>query len=267
MVSHETLHFKNKSIFNTLGYIIMMAANVLAVALPINGKNTAQISNEYPNLFAPAGFTFSIWILIYLSLLTFIIYQLWLAFSNKHHDALVQLMQKMKDWFLINTVANACWLFSWHYHLIPVSMVIMLMLLISLIVIHLNFGIGTTPATLCEKIFIHFPFSLYLGWIAIATLANLTTLLVYAGWGGHLHQQIVWTITMIGVGTLASMAMILLRNNIVYALVSVWAFYGILLKRKEADVLEENAIILTCIIAVGLIAVTISWQFYRKQKS
>lgn len=267
MVSHETLHFKNKSIFNTLGYIIMIAANVLAVALPINGKTTAQISEEYPNLFVPAGFTFFIWGIIYLSLLAFIIYQLWLAFSDKHPEALSRLMQKMKDWFLISSVANACWLFAWHYHLIPVSMVIMLMLLISLVIIHLNFGIGTSPATLPEKIFIHFPFSLYLGWMAIATIANLTTLLVYAGWEGNLHNQIIWTIIMIGIGTLASMAMILLRNNIVYALVSVWAFYGILAKRKAADVMDENSIIHTCIIAIGIIAITISWQFYRKQKS
>lgn len=267
MVSHETLHFKNKSIFNTLGYIITIAANVLAVALPINGKTTAQISEEYPNLFVPAGFTFFIWSIIYLSLLAFIIYQLWLAFSDKHPEALSRLMQKMKDWFLISSVTNACWLFAWHYHLIPVSMVIMLMLLISLVIIQLNFGIGTTPATLPEKIFIHFPFSLYLGWIAIATIANLTTLLVYAGWEGNLHNQIIWTIIMIGIGTLASMAMILLRNNIVYALVSVWAFYGILVKRKAADVMDENSIIHTCIIAIGIIAITISWQFYRKQKS
>lgn len=264
MVSHETLHFKNKSIFNTLGYIIMMAANVLAIVLPINGKTTAQISEEYPNLFAPAGFTFLIWPVIYLSLLAFVIYQLWLAFSNKHPEALVRLMQKMKDWFLISAVANACWLFAWHYHLIPVSMVIMGMLLISLVVIQLNFGIGTTPATLPEKIFIHFPFSLYLGWIAIATIANMTTLLVYTGWEGNMHT---WTIAMIGASTLASMAMILLRNNIVYALVSVWAFYGILVKRKAADVLDENAIVHSCIIAIGIIAVTISWQLYRKQKS
>ncbi|MBO9731200.1 MAG: hypothetical protein J7623_21355 [Chitinophaga sp.] len=267
MVSHETLIFKNKSIFNTLGYILMVTVNVLAVTLPINGKTTAQISAEYPNLFAPAGFTFLIWGLIYLSIGAFIIYQLWLAFSNKHPDALSQLMQKMKEWFLISAVANACWLFAWHYRLIPVSVVIMFMLLISLVIIQVNFRIGMTTATVAERWLIHFPFSLYLGWLAIAALANVTTLLVYAGWEGNLHTQIRWTIGMIGLGTLSSIAMVLLRNNIVYALVSVWAFYGILVKRKGADILEENAIVHSCIIAIGLIAITISWQFYRKQKS
>lgn len=267
MVSHETLHFKNKSIFNTLGFIIMIAANALAILLPINGKTTAQISEEYPNLFVPASVTFSIWGVIYLSLLAFIIFQLWLSFSNKAPEMLVYVMQRMKDWFLITSVANACWLFAWHYHLIPVSMVIMLMLLISLVVIHLNFGIGTRAATLPEKLFIHLPFSIYLGWIAIATIANITALLVYTGWDGRHHQQILWAIAMICVGTLLSMVMILRRNNITYALVSVWAFYGILLRRRAADVMDENAIIHACIIAIGVIAITISWQLYRKQKS
>ncbi|SEW50900.1 tryptophan-rich sensory protein [Chitinophaga arvensicola] len=267
MVSHETLHFKNKSIFNTLGFIIMIAANALAVLLPINGKTTAQVSEEYPNLFVPAGVTFLIWSVIYLSLLGFIFFQLWLSFSNKQPEMLAYVMQRIKDWFLISSVANACWLFAWHYHLIPVSAVIMLMLLISLIVIHLNFGIGTRPASRQEKLFIHLPFSIYLGWISIATIANITALLVYAGWDGSHQQQIFWTIAMIAVGTVLSMIMILRRNNITYALVSVWAFYGILLKRRAADVLDENSIIHACIIAIGVIAVTISWQLYRKQKS
>ncbi|MGF6848643.1 hypothetical protein QFZ51_003878 [Chitinophaga sp. W3I9] len=267
MVSHETLHFKNRSIFNTLGFIIMIAANALAVLLPINGKTTAQISEEYPNLFIPAGITFSIWSVIYLSLTAFIIYQLWLSFSNKQPATLAYVMQRMKDWFLISCVANACWLFAWHYHLIPVSVAIMVILLISLIIVHLNFGIGIAPATLTEKLFIHIPFSIYLGWISIATIANITALLVYTGWEGSRHSQVLWAIAMISVGTLLSIAMVLLRNNITYALVIVWAFYGILLKRRAADTMDENPIIHTCIIAIGVIAITISWQLYRKQKS
>lgn len=267
MVSHETLHFKNKSIFNALSYIVMIAANMLALLLPINGQTTAQVAEAYPNLFAPARVTFGIWGVIYFSLLCFVVYQLWLAFSNKRPETLAHLMLKMKDWFLISSVANACWLFSWHYHLIPVSAAIMLMLLVSLLVIHHNFGISITPATLPEKIFIHFPFSVYLGWIVIAAMANIAALLVYAGWEGSVEAQVTWTVVMICAGTIASMAMVLLRNNILYALVSIWAFYGILLKRRAADVMQENAIIHACIIAIGVIAVTISWQLYRKQKS
>jgi hypothetical protein len=267
MSRHETLHYKNRSVFNAIGYLLMFGANMLAVLLPINGKTTAEISDEYPSLFAPASSTFSIWTLIYLALLGFIVYQLRLAFSDKQFGTLQHLMAGLKDWFLVSCVVNACWLFAWHYLLIPVSVALMLMLLAALIIIHINLKINLIPASFKEKIFIQLPFSLYLGWISIATLANISSLLVFAGWEGNHHAQIVTTIVFIGIGTLASMLMVLLRNNIVYALVSVWAFYGILLKRRAADIMEESIIIHACIIAIGVIAVTISWQFYRKQKS
>ncbi|WP_420983346.1 hypothetical protein [Chitinophaga sp. 30R24] len=246
---------------------MMVVINLMALLLPINEKTTAQVANEYPHLFAPAGITFSIWIIIYLSMLAFVIYQLWLAFSDQHPNELSQVMRQMKGWFMVSSIANACWLFTWHYYLIPVSVAMMLVLLISLLAIHYNFGIGVRPAPLAEKIFIHLPFSIYLGWIAITTIANITILIVYAGWGSSLYSQIGWTNIMIGFATLLSIAMILLRNNIVYALVNVWAFYGILLKRRIADVPGENSIIPTCVIAIGIIAITISWQLYRKQKS
>ncbi|RFS18858.1 hypothetical protein DVR12_26115 [Chitinophaga silvatica] len=245
----------------------MLGANMLAVLLPINGKTTAEISDEYPTLFTPANFTFSIWGLIYLTLLGFIVYQLRLAFAGKQPEKLNKLMSGIKDWFLVSAVANACWLFAWHYQLIPVSMALMLILLVSLIIIHLNLQINIVKTSITEQVFIQLPFSLYLGWIVIAALANAAALLVFAGWEGEHHAQVITTTAFIGIGTLASILMILLRNNIIYALVSVWAFYGILIKRKAADVMDESSIIHACVIGIGLIAITISWQFYRKQKS
>lgn len=267
MVSHETLYYKNRAIFNTIGFVIMITVNALAALLPINGKTAREISAGYPNLFTPAGFTFEIWGLIYLALLSFIIYQLWLSFSDKQPETLARLMNRMKDWFLISCVTNACWLFAWHYELLPLTMLLMLLLFASLLIIHLRCRIAMDAATPPEKIFIQLPFSLYFGWVSIATIGNFAALFVYAGWQDSPEAQVNWAVGMISAGTIASMIMVLLRNNIIHALVSVWAFYGILVKRRQADVPAEHIIIHACIIAIGIIAVTISWQLYRKQKS
>ncbi|MET6997156.1 hypothetical protein [Chitinophaga defluvii] len=263
--THKSLLYKNKSVFNTIGLIIVIAINMLAVLLPINGKSTGQIADQYPNLFTPAGITFSIWSVIYLSLLAFIIYQLWLAFSGRRPEELKHFMTRMKGWWLISCLANSCWLLAWHYELLPLSMCLMLLLLFSLLIIHRNFNISRTPAHTHEKLFIQLPFSLYLGWISIATLANITALMVYYGWDGAGISQVNWAVLMIGIGTLLSLIMILRRNNITYALVSIWAFYGILLKREQADVMEESPVIHASIIAMGVIAVGISWQLYRRK--
>lgn len=265
--THEALHYKNKSVFNTIGLIIVIVINMLAVLLPINGKSTGQLSDQYPNLFTPVGITFSIWSVIYLSLLVFIIYQLWLAFSGRHPEELKNFMTRMKGWWLINCLANTCWLLAWHYELVPLSALLMLLLLLSLLAIHRNFNIGPAPALPREKVFIHLPFSLYLGWISIATLANITALMVYYGWDGTGISQITWAVLMIAVGTLLSLIMVLRRNNITYALVSIWAFYGILLKREQAAVMEETPVIHASVIAMGIIAIGISWQLYRRKTS
>lgn len=265
--THEALHYKNKSIFNTIGLIIVIVINMLAVLLPINGKSTGQLSDQYPNLFTPAGITFSIWSVIYLSLAAFIIYQLWLAFSGRHPEELKSFMTRMKGWWLMSCLTNTCWLLAWHYELVPLSVVLMLLLLFSLLAIHHNFNIGPSPAHLREKLFIQLPFSLYLGWISIATLANITALMVYYGWNGAGISQVAWAVLMIATGTLLSLIMILRRNNITYALANIWAFYGIILKCEQAAVMEEAPVMHASVIAMGIIAIGISWQLYRRKTS
>jgi len=62
-------------IVNGLGFLAVIAANAAANALPINGYNTGQLSDFYPNYFVPAGYAFSIWGVIYLLALGFVIYE------------------------------------------------------------------------------------------------------------------------------------------------------------------------------------------------
>lgn len=240
---------------------MVIVVNAMAVLLPINGKTTGDVSDRYATPFTPAGITFSIWGLIYLALAGFIIYQLWLAFSGRQPAELERLMQRMRGWWLITCLANSCWLFAWHYEFIPVSMLLMVLLLASLLVIHFNFGIALTPASLREKLLVRLPFSLYLGWISVATAANLGALLAYAGWRNHLVPV---SIALVLLVTLAAALMILRRNNIIFGLVAAWALYGIVLKRREAGVMAETPVTQSCVIAIGVVAVAVSWRLYRR---
>jgi hypothetical protein len=268
MITDETLHYKNQSVFHVIGFVLVIAVNIMAVWLPINGQQTGTVADKYPNLLVPAGFTFSIiWTLIYLGLLSFTIYQLWLAFWGKHPQELSRLMTRMRYWWMISCIANACWLFAWHYELLPVSVLLMLVLLASLVAIRHNFAIGDTGAPLREKLFVHFPFSLYLGWISIATVANVTALMVYWGWHGQGISQVIWSVLMIALCAGISAYMILQHHSITYGLVNAWALYGIVLKRKHVDVISEHVVIQAAIIAIGLIAVAISWKLYRERRS
>lgn len=260
--SHKTPYYKNTAIFNTIGYIMVIVVNAMASMKMLNGKGPAEISDKYDSLFTPAGITFSIWGLIYLSLLGFIIYQLWLSFSGKHLPELEQFMERMRGWWLISCLANTCWLFSWHYDLLPLSILIMLSLLISLLAININFNVALQKVSWPQKLFIHFPFSLYLGWITVATVANTAALWVYTGWSG---LSITWTIFLILVATLAAILLVIKRKNIVVGLVAIWALCGIIIKRQDAGGPAATPLTIACITAIVVIIIAIITQLLKKR--
>ncbi|SHN39486.1 hypothetical protein [Chitinophaga sp. CF418] len=263
--SHKTLYYKNSAVFNTIGYIMVIVVNAFANFNLINNKNTGDISDKYDNLFIPAGFTFAIWGLIYLSLLAFIVFQLWLAFSKGHIPALELFMERLRGWWLISCMANSCWLFAWHYELLPLSILLMIALLVCLLAIHLNFNIALAhpPASKTEKLFVHFPFSLYLGWICIATVANIAAFLVYLGWDG---MSIPGTIFLIVLCTASTTLLIIRRHNIVVGLVALWALCGIIVKRQSVGGSAEMPIVGACIGAMIIIAVSSTWRLITNRR-
>ncbi len=210
-------------IFTGFVYIAMVVVNFLANGLPLNNRSTGAISDAYPNLFAPAGAAFSIWGLIYLLLGAYVLYQ----FVNKDQkiDALIK---KINPFFITSSLANIAWIFTWHYDYIGFSVIIMAALLFFLIKI--ADIIRVQKFSLQEKLFIWTPFSVYFGWITVATIANITVFLVSIGWKGFGIADFIWTSIILLVGTLIGIWRMQKDKNIVYALVLVWAYSWILFK-------------------------------------
>jgi hypothetical protein len=207
-----------------LAYVFMVGVNYLAVSLPLGGRSTGQISDNYQNLFAPAGYAFSIWGLIYTLLGIYVVYQLW-----RKEDELVEKINKI---FILNVLLNASWIFAWHYDLIWLSVIIMGGLLATLIKIADIFR--TRVLTQREKWLARLPFSVYFGWITVATIANVTVFLVYLGWKGFGLADFVWTSIVLLVGALIGILRLRLDKNIAYGLVLIWAYFGILFKHLSA---------------------------------
>lgn len=216
---------RNLQIFNILGLVLVLVINALANALPINGYNTGELSDLYPNLFVPAGFTFAIWGVIYLLLSAFVFYQarpLWNSTAQAPEVGLIGY------WFFLSCLANASWILAWHYRQVFLSLLIMLFLLTSLIMIYRRLQIGLMAPTPARKWLVHLPFSVYLGWITVATIANTTALLVNWGMAGFLLGESVWTGVMLLIATSFGLFFLLKRKDVPYALVLIWAFYGIM---------------------------------------
>ena len=240
-------------IANILGFIFTLVLNYLATTLPLNGKNPKELSDLYPNFFVPDPSTFAIWGVIYVGLLGFIIYQALGMF--KKDEPMPDGADRIAWFFVVSCLANGAWIVAWHFQKVALSVIIMSLLLSTLIQIYLRLGIGRRSVTPAERWLVHAPFSLYLGWISIATIANITAALVDAGWTGFGIEPTVWASIMIGVGTLLTLIVLQTRKDIIFAAVVIWAFYGIIKNRYLVDPVPVQSIITTAYIGMALIAV------------
>jgi hypothetical protein len=249
-------------ILNLVAFLATIVVNALANALPIAGKTTGELSDLYPNLFVPAGLTFSIWGVIYLLLAAFAVYQA--AMPNR---IAAPLLQRIGPLFILASAANIGWIFVWHYQRVSASLAVMLVLLASLLAIYLRLGIGVRAVPWQEKLLVHLPFSVYLGWITVATIANVTAVLVHLGWNRFGASEEFWTIAVLVVATLITLAVLFTRNDVFYALVILWAFTGILIKRLTVDSPPNRAIIVTLAVAMAVVFVVLLIRIPRWLKT
>lgn len=231
---------------NLIAFAFTVTVNGLANALPLNNQTTGEISDSFQVFFVPAGYVFSIWGLIYLALAGFVVYQLLPA--QRQNPGL----RRIGYWFVISCLANGIWIFLWHYEYFALTLVAMLVLLISLLQIYLRLDIGRSKVSASERFFIHLPFSIYLGWITVATIANATSLLDYLNWNGWGVAPEIWAVIMLVVAAVVSMAMAWLRADIAYLLVIIWAVVGIAVKQADATLVANTAWVMVVLVTLGV---------------
>ncbi len=248
----KNTHYLYLKITAIIGFLAMIYVNYLANALPIGGVTTGEASDAYANLFTPAGITFSIWGLIYLLLGAYVIFQFFYP-KNKQNDKSEKLLAEVNKYFILSSVANIAWIFAWHYGVIWLSVIIMLLLLTCLIILAEILKKQSLKAL--DYVCIKLPFSLYFGWISVATIANITVLLVSLNWNRFGLSDVFWTILIVFVGAGIGIWRMLKDRNLAYGLVFVWAYSGILLKHLSDSGFagQYPNIIISVITCIGLL--------------
>jgi hypothetical protein len=234
-----------RQLANILSVGLALVVNILASALPLNGQNTGEISDRFQVYFVPAGYVFAIWFVIYIGWIAFAIYQA--RPSQKESPRL----RKLGYAFALSGVFNAAWLFCWHYNIFGLSVLVMLALLALLIVSYLRLDVGRVPVTGVEKWSVDIPFSIYLGWITVATVANITDYLYLVQWNGFGIAPQVWAVIMIVIASLLGALMTVLRRDSAYVFVLAWSFVGIGVK-QAASPLVANTAWAAAIVMLGL---------------
>lgn len=224
-----------RQIANLLSVILALTVNILASALPLNGQNTGEISDRFQVYFVPAGYVFSIWGIIYLGWIAFTVFQFQPAQKQSPR------LRRLGYLFALSNLANAAWLFCWHYNLFGLSVLVMLTLLGLLIASYLRLNVNRSPASPVEYWSVDVLFSVYLGWITVATVANITDWLYFVGWDGFGISDQVWAVIMLAVASLLGLAMSITRRDVGYLAVLIWAFIGIAVKQTSVPVVVTSA--------------------------
>ncbi|UCH32389.1 MAG: tryptophan-rich sensory protein [Candidatus Bathyarchaeota archaeon] len=231
---------------NIFSFLLMVLVNGLAGSTTLlGGKNTAEISNANSTLITPAGYVFSIWGIIYVLLGIFVIFQALPREREKEYHG------KIGYLFVLSSVFNIVWLFLWQFEYLTFSVILMFMLLASLISIYLRLDIGKSKVELREKLTVHVPFSTYLGWITIASIANVSVALVSVEWDGFGIILETWATLIVIIALLITILVLVIRKDVAYGLVIIWAFVGIAVGQSG----NQNIVTLT---QVGAIIVLIT---------
>jgi len=246
---------------NTIAFIGVIVVNTLANTLPINGLTTGSISDNYPNLFVPAGITFSIWGVIYLLLAVFTVHQLTAALQKKPSRSI----EAVGILFVLSSLANIAWILTWHYLLISWSVVIMLVLFLSLAALYSRLYILRPAAGPVDKWCVHLPFSIYFGWITVAAIANITALLTSVGWNGFGLSDQFWAAALVITAAGIGLFVLFGRNDAFFSLVIVWALAGIFIKRQAEQGTADQAVTIAAAAGAAIVAVGIIIQLIRRK--
>jgi hypothetical protein len=236
------------TIFATL---ITIGVNAMANILPLNGLNTGEISDRFDILFVPAGYVFSIWILIYVGLGIYSIYQALPAQADN------KVLKRIAPFYWLSSLANSVWIFFWHYELFSITLIAMVTILISLVLISKEL----LEAENQLKWLVRLPFSIYLGWISVATIANAAQTLYFFDWAGWGISQVVWTAVVLATATVLGLLKVWREKDTPYNLVLIWALVGITVSQAGTQEVVIAAWISAAILLVGLVV-----GFYKNKR-
>ena len=242
---------------NIIAFVAVVIVNGLAGSTTlIGGQDTAQVSDNNFTMITPAGYTFAIWGVIYTLLGLFVIYQALPSDKGKTTE-------KVGWFFILSSIANICWLFLWQFEFLAVSVVLMFLLFASLLKAYLNLGISKSSVSWRERIAVQAPFSVYFGWITIASIANVAAALVSLDWNGFGLSAETWGILVIIIALLITTLVVITRRDVAYGLVIIWALIGI----SSGQSGNQNITLLTQISAVVVAAVIVVTLILQTLKS
>ncbi len=255
---------KTLAILNAVFFLTTLLVNYLSNTGWIGGNTMKSVSDNYRNLFTPASYAFSIWAVIYLLVGTFIVY----SFYTLKKDGKDSTILNTGYWFIISCIANCLWVVIWLKNLIGLSVTLMIILLCCLVMLVIKNRIGAPPAPLSLRSMVWWPFSLYLGWISVALIANIAAFLTRIEWNGFGLPPSFWTIAMLVIAGTINLFMIFKKNLNAFGIAGAWGIMAVAIanKNENSAVFYTAVIISLAIIASVILHISRDPGNYKQQK-
>lgn len=241
---------KGYALINALIILLVIFWNYYSNTGNIGSTTVGELSDKYDNLFTPAGYAFAIWGIIFLGLIVLGVNQLRLAFTNNATD---ESIERIGPWLALANIGNGAWLWFWLNEQTGISVLIMFTILFSLTQTTLRLGIGSRKVTTAELVTTWWPVGIYLGWISVATIANISAYLAKIEWS-FLFTELQWTIIMISIAGILNLFMILKKNMASFGVVGIWAIAAIAMRHwDQIALLQWVAVAWAVILAVSVV--------------
>ena len=233
-------------------FLVIMYVNYLSGVGKINNISAGGVSGLYPTYFTPAGYTFSIWGIIYLFNLVFIIYAVLKQITGQSDYP----SEKIISLYVISCLVNIGWIFSWHFQLMILSIMLMIILLLILIVLYQEV-LDRSRKTVWEYIATVMPISLYLSWIVVATVANAAVTLTALQWNGFGIAGHYWASIMICAAAIINIFILIRKKDIFFNIVFLWAALGIISARRAEMSHESNIVAISALCTMCMVFILI----------
>lgn len=244
---------------NAITLIFALVMNSLQGSQLFNGTTVGKVSAKYETLFTPAGYAFAIWGVIYLMLIAFVVYQ-WVAWFKRKEDTE---LKQTGWWFALGNLANGFWIVAWLNEQMGLSVLLILVLLFSLIMLTIRLRLETWNAPVRIIAFVWWPICIYLGWIIVASVANISVFLVSIGWQGGFISAEIWSVILIVAATLIYLVLIKSRNMREAAVVGIWALVAIAIKQWQLN----NEIVIAALAASAILFIAVAVHGYKNRKT
>lgn len=240
---------------DTLRQVITIIATIVTLIFNIfsnriTGRTVGEIAHNNPAIISPADYAFAIWAVIYLGLIAFTIYQALPAQKSNPR------LQRIGYWYVLSCTGNIAWEFIWLNQHIILSVVPMLMLLIANLAIYIRADINRTKISRIERWCVNMPFSIYLGWITVASIVNITVAFEALHWNGLGISPTVWTMILLVTGTAIAIFIGVTRIDIAYLATTTWAYIAIIVKNVTLPpiVIVTSLLVVLALATIVLVA-------------